>query len=249
MSTLRILIADDEAPARNRLRELISDFENMSVVAEAKNGLEALQLAEIIETDIVLLDIRMPQMDGVEAAAHLQKLATPPAIIFTTAYDNYAVQAFELNAIDYVLKPVRSERLKAALLKAQKLRPEQVETLKPLQSTRTHFSISERGKVYLVPVNEVIYLRAELKYITVRTAEREFLMEDSLTSLEQEFSEHFVRLHRNALAAKRAIAGYEKHAGDDSEHQWVAILKGVPETLPISRRQHHVIKELILQNH
>lgn len=247
MTALRILIADDEAPARNRLRELIGDFDNMSVVAEAKNGLEALQLAEIIETDIVLLDIRMPQMDGVEAAAHLQKLPNPPAIIFTTAYDNYAVQAFELSAIDYVLKPVRSERLKTALLKAQKLRPEQVETLKPLQPTRTHFSISERGKVYLVPIQEVIYLRAELKYITVRTAEREFLMEDSLTSLEQEFSEQFVRLHRNCLAARRAIAGYEKHTGDDSEHQWVAILKGIPETLPISRRQHHVIKEFTLQ--
>ena len=138
---LKLIIADDEAPARNRLRELLSDIDGVNVMAEAKNGQEALSLANDHQPDIMLLDIRMPGMDGIEAAKHLQKLAKPPALIFTTAYDAYAVQAFDLNAVDYLLKPIRQERLQTAIHKAHALHPNQLEALTPLSPQRTHISI------------------------------------------------------------------------------------------------------------
>ena len=184
---LKLIIADDEAPARNRLRELLADISTISIVAEAQNGKEALNLANELHPDIVLLDIRMPSMDGIEAAQHLQKMSKPPAIIFTTAFDSYAMQAFDINAVDYLLKPIRLARLETAISKARALLHSQLEAIAPLNPQRSHFSISERSRVLLVPINEVIYLRAELKYITVRTAEREYLLEESLTHLEQEF--------------------------------------------------------------
>lgn len=243
-SQLKILIADDEAPARNRLRELLGDIANVMLVGEAKNGKQALALAEETHADVLLLDIRMPQMDGIEAAMHLQKLNPPPAIIFTTAFDGYALQAFDINAVDYLLKPIRLERLQTAINKARALLPAQLEAIRPLQPRRTHFSVSERGRVILVPLTDVIYLRAELKYTTVRTKEREYLIEDSLTSIEHEFGEQFLRLHRNCLVAQASILGYEKSAGADGESHWVALLKDISETVAVSRRQLHVLKGL-----
>ncbi|PKO25508.1 MAG: DNA-binding response regulator [Betaproteobacteria bacterium HGW-Betaproteobacteria-8] len=245
MSEIRIVIADDEAPARKRLHELLGDIEQVCVVGEAKNGQEALNLAEQTQAEVVLLDIRMPGMDGIEAAQHLQKLGRPPAIIFTTAYDAYAVQAFDMNAVDYLLKPIRLERLQAAINKARKLNQSQLDALKPMQSKRSHFSVVERGRVLLVPLEDVIYLRAELKYITIRTREREFLIEDSLTSIEQEFGSHFVRLHRNCLVAQSCIMGYERRQEPEGENHYVALLREVPETIIVSRRQQHVLKELL----
>lgn len=242
--SIKVLLVDDEAPARNRLRDLLAAVDEVEVVGEARNGEEAVQLATHLRPQVVLLDIRMPGVDGIEAAGHLQKLAPPPAIIFTTAYDSYAMQAFEMNAIDYLLKPVRQERLRSALHKARALLPAQWEALKPLQPQRTHFSIVERGRVILVPVAEVIYLRAELKYITVRTREREYLMEDSLTAIEQEFGERFVRLHRNCLVAVNSILGYEKRHDAGGETRWVALLRELPDTIAVSRRQHHVLRNL-----
>ena len=242
MTILNILIADDEAPARNRLRDLLADIENVAVVAEAKNGKEAIDLALQTKPDLMLLDIRMPLMDGIEAAQHAQKLEPKPHIIFTTAFDAYAIKAFDLNAIDYLLKPIRLERLQAAINKAQALKPKQVEALKPLQKIRSYLSIHERGRVLLVPIETIIYLRAELKYITVRTVERDYLIEESLTNLEAEFAERFIRLHRNCLVAPLFIAGYEKRKNEDDEQQWVAILKGIPETIAISRRQQHLVR-------
>ena len=243
MPMLNILIADDEAPARNRLRDLLADIGNTNIVAEAKNGKEALQLADELRPDIVLLDIRMPEMDGIEAAQHLQKLPNPPAIIFTTAFDNYAIQAFDMNAVDYLLKPIRQERLEKALQKAHALLPQQLAALTPLSSKKTHLTITERGRILLVSVTDIIYLRAELKYVTVRTAEREYLLEESLTHLEQEFSNTFIRLHRNCLVAPAYILGYEKRSRDEhGEKQWVALLKHVPETITVSRRQQHLIR-------
>ena len=239
---LNILIADDEAPARNRMRDLLSDVEQVAVVAEAKNGKEAIDLALQTKPDLLLLDIRMPVMDGIEAAQHAQKLEPKPHIIFTTAFDAYAIKAFDLNAIDYLLKPIRLERLQAAINKAHALQPKQIEALKPLQKTRTHLSIHERGRVLLVPIETIVYLRAELKYITVRTAEREYLIEESLTNLEVEFGERFIRLHRNSLVAPSFIAGYEKRSVD-GENQWVALLKGISETVAISRRQQHLVRQ------
>lgn len=257
-TALKVLIADDEAPARNRLRELLADIPQVIIVAEAKNGKEALDLANDHQPEIVLLDIRMPVIDGIEAAQHLQKMIKPPAIIFTTAFDSYAMQAFDISAVDYLLKPIRLERLKSAINKARALLPSQLEALAPLHPQRSHFSISERGRILIVPVREVIYLRAELKYITVRTAEREYLLEESLTHLEQEFDQIFIRLHRNCLVAQAYILGYEKRTGGHdneiyshhennqdkncSEKHWVALLKNVPETIAVSRRQQHLIK-------
>jgi len=239
---LKILIADDEAPARNRLRELLEDIADVAVIAEARNGKEALELCSEKMPDLLLLDIRMPKMDGIEAAGHLQKFEPPPAIIFTTAYDSYAMQAFEIHAVDYLLKPIRLERLQTAISKARALLPSQLAALKPMQPQRTHFSVVERGRVILVPVADVVYLKAELKYITVRTREREYLIEDSLVNIEQEFGDHFLRLHRNCLAARHSILGYEKHPAADGESHWVALLKDVPETIAISRRQLHVLR-------
>ena len=242
MTILNILIADDETPARNRLRDLLADIENVAVVAEAKNGKEAIDLALQTKPDLMLLDIRMPLMDGIEAAQHAQKLEPAPHIIFTTAFDAYAIKAFDLNAIDYLLKPIRLERLQAAINKAQALKPKQIEALKPLQKIRSHLSIHERGRVLLVPIETIIYLRAELKYITVRTVEREYLIEESLTNLEAEFAERFIRLHRNCLVAPLFITGYEKRKNEDDEQQWVAILNGIPESIAISRRQQHLVR-------
>ena len=244
---LTILIADDEAPARNRLRDLLTDIADVNIVAEAKNGKEAIDLAVETKPDLMLLDIRMPLMDGIEAAQHAQKLEPRPHIIFTTAFDTYAMKAFDLNAIDYLLKPIRLERLQTAIDKAHALKPKQIEALKPLQKTRSHLSIHERGRVILVPVEQIIYLRAELKYITVRTIEREYLIEESLTHLENEFGERFLRLHRNCLVSPLFISGYEKRHIESSdgvnEQRWVALLKGIPEAIAISRRQQHLVRE------
>lgn len=237
-----LIIADDEAPARNRLRELLADMPGVSIAGEARHGAEAIALAQQSGANLVLLDIRMPQMDGIEAAAHLQKMPSPPAIIFTTAYDAYALQAFDMSAIDYLLKPIRRERLLTAINKARALLPAQLAAIRPMQPQRSHFSISERGRILLVPVNEVIYLRAELKYTTLRTAQHEYLIEDSLNSIEQEFGERFLRLHRNCLVNPHYLLGYQKMA--EGEHQWVALLKGIPETVGVSRRQLHLLKNL-----
>jgi two-component system, LytTR family, response regulator AlgR len=243
LSTLSILVADDEAPARSRMRDLLADIEHVTLVAEAKNGKEALELTQTTKPDIILLDIRMPVMDGIETAQHLLKLETKPHIIFTTAFDAYAIKAFDLNAIDYLLKPIRLERLQVAINKARTLKPLSISALKPLQKMRSHLSIHERGRVLLVPVETIIYLRAELKYITVRTAEREYLLEESLTNLESEFGERFMRLHRNCLVAPSFIAGYEKRLNSENELQWVALLKIIPETIVISRRQQHLVRK------
>jgi two-component system, LytTR family, response regulator AlgR len=245
---LKILIADDEAPARNRLKDLLEEITNVSVVAEAKNGKQAIDLAIEQKPDLMLLDIRMPLMDGLEAAEHAQKLDPKPHIIFTTAYDAYAIKAFDLNAIDYLLKPIRQERLQAAFDKVQAIIPQSADTqdldaLKSLQKTRSHLSIHERDRVVLVPIEDIIYLRAELKYITVRTSEREYLLEESLTNLETEFEEVFLRLHRNCLVAQQYISGYEKRADEKGDLHWHAILKDVPDTIAVSRRQQHLIRK------
>ncbi len=245
-ASLKILIADDEAPARNRLRDLLADIANVTVIHEAKNGKEAINLAVETQPDLMLLDIRMPLMDGLEAAEHAQKLVPKPYVIFTTAYDAYAIRAFDLNAIDYLLKPIRLERLQTAIEKVRALQPQTTQTLdalKPLQKARSHLSIHARGRVTLVPIEEVIYCRAELKYITVRTSEKEYLLEESLTNLETEFDQLFLRLHRNCLVAKQYITGYEKRPDEKGDSQWHAILKGVPDTVMVSRRQQHLIRK------
>jgi two-component system response regulator AlgR len=243
---LRVFIVDDEPPARNRLRELLSDCNEqiaLDIVGEAGNGQEALDKLVDLPVDVVLIDIRMPQMDGIELAQHLHKLAKPPVIIFTTAYDAYAIKAFELHAIDYLLKPIRLGRLFDALTRARDAVPIQTEVLRELlPEPRKHLSIHERGKIHLVPIEQVLFLRAELKYITVRTVEREYLIEESLTALEKEFVLRFVRIHRNCIVAKDAIIGFER-SDDENESGWMVKLRGVEELLPMSRRQQYLVKE------
>ncbi len=244
---LRVLIVDDEAPARSRMRDLLADIGDalpVIVAGEASNGREALQIAGSGGVDVVLLDVRMPGMDGVEVAQHLRQAASPPAVIFTTAYDSYAISAFELHAVDYLLKPIRAARLQEALLRARGMMPKDG-VLRELQQTpRTCLSAAERGKVHLIPVEDILFLRAELKYVTVRTAEREYLIEESLTRLEQEFAERFVRAHRNCLVARTAIRGFERVGGDSGEGPWQILLAGIDERLPVSRRQQHIVREL-----
>ena len=245
MNQARILIVDDEAPARARMRDLLDDCREafpLLLADEAANGIEALQIINDAAIDIVLLDIRMPEMDGIETARHIAKLDKPPRVIFTTAYDVYAVKAFEVNAIDYLLKPIKRERLLTALLKAgPSASREQLDNLGPRQ--RKHLSIHERGKVVLIPLEDIVFLRAELKYLTVRTVAREFLLEESLTRLEEEFADLFIRVHRKTLVARRAVVGFEKIAEEGGEGRWVVILKGVDEKLAVSRRQQHIVRE------
>jgi len=243
---LRLLLVDDEAPARRRLNELLDDLKErigLEVVAQAANGREALELAARHDPDVVLLDIRMPEIEGIEVARHLQKLERPPAIVFTTAYDAYAIKAFEVHAIDYLLKPIRAARLEEALVRARSAAPPKDETLSSLQtSARVHLCSQERGRIHLIPVEEIAYLKAELKYVTVRTAEKEYLLEESLTKLEQEFAARFVRIHRNCLVARTAIRCFER-AHDEGEGHWVVVLDGIAEKLPVSRRQQHIVRE------
>jgi two-component system, LytTR family, response regulator AlgR len=213
---VRILIVDDEAPARKRLSDLLDDCRAtlpLTLVDEATNGLEALSVIEKGGVDIVLTDIRMPGMDGIEFAQHLSRMSegAAPRIIFTTAYDEYAVRAFELNAVDYLLKPIKQERLLAALKKAAVLKPAQADAIADAShNRRKHLSIHERGRVVLVPIEDILYLKAELKYLTVRTAAKEYLLEESLTRLEEEFKGMFTRIHRNCIVTTSAISGFER---------------------------------------
>jgi two-component system response regulator AlgR len=244
---LRVMIVDDEAPARRRLRELLDDCATalpLVVVGEAAGGTEALELLHAVEADLVLADIGMPGMDGLEFARHLLKLPQPPVVIFTTAYHEHALAAFEVNAIDYLTKPVRLQRLLAALQKVPRLKPLTAAKLDQVPAGAPRFlSVTERSRVVLVPVAEIVYLKAELKYITIRTAEREYLLEESLTRLEADLGPRFVRVHRNCLVARDCIRGFERRAGDEGDAHWEVLLKGIPETLPVSRRQQHVVRE------
>ena len=247
-AALRILIVDDEAPARNRLRDLIADCAlklPLEIAGEAATGRQALELLPGCEADVLLLDIRMPEIDGIEVAQHIQKLDEPPAVIFTTAYDAYALKAFEVHAIDYLLKPIRLARLFEALSRARTFAPLRAEVLREIKpDARSHLSVNERGRIHLIPVADIVFLKAELKYVTVRTVEREFLLEESLARLEQEFLGRFVRIHRNCLVAKDAIRGFERATDADGEGHWAVVLNNVAEKLAVSRRQQHIVREL-----
>jgi two-component system response regulator AlgR len=249
MSTapLRVLIVDDEAPARARVKDVLADCSaelKLELIGEAATAREALDVLARTPTDVILLDIRMPEMDGIELAQHLQKLPQPPAIVFTTAYDAYAIRAFEVHAIDYLLKPIRAARLKDALQRAASARRPSAAALREMSKGAPAFlSAQERGRIHLIPIDEVIYLKAELKYVTVRTAQREYLIEEALARLEQEYAERFVRVHRNCLVARAAIRGFERASGEAEGH-WLALLEGCEEKIPVSRRQQYIVREI-----
>jgi two-component system response regulator AlgR len=233
---MRVLIVDDEKLARDRLRELLLEIGGHTIVGEGMNGNEAVEKAAEYNPDVVLMDIRMPGMDGLEAAMHLMGMENPPMVIFTTAYDQHALHAFEVNAVDYLLKPIRKDRLAAALDKAKKLTLQQLKEINEAQEVpqaRTHISVHLRGNIRLVPVNDILYFMADSKYVTVRTAGEEHLIEDSLVNLEKEFGDQmFLRIHRNALVATDYIKGIEKSTAGS----WQVALKGLDKKLDVSRR-------------
>lgn len=235
------LVADDEPLLRESLVRLLAQaWPELEVVAQVRNGRLAVESFEALKPHVCFLDVHMPGLSGVEAARFIGRRAH---VVFVTAYDQYAVQAFELNAVDYLLKPVRAQRLAAALEKARRGVPVARETLARLSpEPRRHLSVSERGRILLVPLADVLYLKAELKYVTVRTREREYLLDESLTRLEEEFAARFVRVHRNCLVAREAITGFEKDAAEDGETHWSVLLAGLDEKLPVSRRQWPAVK-------
>jgi two-component system, LytTR family, response regulator AlgR len=251
---LTVLIVDDEPLARSRLTQQLAECGrqiDLKLVGTVEGGLAALEAVDHLHPDAVLLDINMPDMSGIEVARHLVARETPPAIIFVTAFDEHALPAFEVQALDYLLKPVRAERLLDALQRAQRLKrnePRIEELARTLGSARNHLTVSERGRMVLVPIDDIVYLRAELKYVTIRTAQKEHLTEESLTALEQEFGERFVRIHRNALVARAAIEGFQRVKArpdgdaEAGEGHWEVVLKAISERLPISRRQWPTVK-------
>src|SRR5688500_5189859 len=246
MSELKVFISDHQQPARERLRTLLEDIAAelpTKVVGEARNGVEAIELLPPSGAQVLLLDIQMPGMGGLEVARHLARLAAPPRIIFVTAHDRHAIEAFELNALDYLLKPVRAERLAAALRKASV--PENEKLTRAADAPREYLSVAERNRILLVPVRDIVFLRAEQKYVTVRTKSREHLVEDSLITLEREFASRFVRIHRNCLVARAAIRGFERAPGEEEEPRWLVVLDGVDERLPVSRRQWPMLRDLV----
>ncbi len=257
-AVVRILIVDDEAPARARMIDLLSDIAAEfphTLVGEATNGRSALDRLAEAPADIALIDVQMPGMTGIELAQHLGALPEPPVIVFVTAFDEYAVKAFEVHALDYLMKPVRAARLLDALKRARALVTNQKPAIAAAARDsgaaqgrkRDTIAVVERGRVMLIPIADIVYLKAELKYITIRTADREYLTEEPLVDLENEFADRFVRVHRNALVAKRAISGFERveSVDDDGvgEPHWVVTLRDVAERLPVSRRQWPIVKD------
>ncbi len=234
-----VLIADDEAPARARLRDMLAEIGGWSVASEAANGMEVLQQCQQQRPDVVLLDIRMPGMDGLETAAHLARLPLPPAVVFTTAYDEYAVNAFDAHALGYLLKPVRRERLLRALEHAARISRLQVEALSrdnPELGARQNIPVTLSGTISLVPVSNIIAFVADAKYVRllqqVDDALRESLIDEPLKNLAAEFAAAFVRIHRNSLVR---ISAVDRLTPDDAGHYYVH-LRGVANALPVSRR-------------
>ena len=233
--TQRVLVVDDEAPARERLRRLLGELGDAEVVAEAGTGEQALRLAAELRPDVVLLDVRMPGMNGLEAARHLALLPEPPAVVFTTAYDAYAVEAFEAQAIGYLLKPVRAEQLRSALQRAARLAGTQlarIATQDPAHTPRTHVAARLGDAVRLIPVPEIYYFAADQKYTTVRHQGGSDLIEDPLRALEEEFGAQFIRVHRNALVSTARLAAIER----DDAGQYHVLVRDIHERLAVSRR-------------
>jgi len=232
---MRILVVDDELPARERIKQLLLELEGCEVVGEAANGQQALHLSQQLQPDVVLLDVRMPGLSGIEVAHHFNSLDSPPAVIFATAYDEYAVDAFEAEAIGYLLKPVRKEKLARALRHAGRVsssRLRQLQTASGNEQRRIHICARLGEQLRLIPVAEISYFLAEQKFTTVRHGTSSDLIDESLKDLSGEFGDDFIRIHRNALVAEKAIDKIER----DAQGQYKLFLRGSAETLPISRR-------------
>lgn len=239
---LKLLVVDDEPLARSRMRTLLADCTEPAaeIAAEAANAAQAMEHLRRQSFDGVLLDIHMPGADGLALAQVLRTLPEPPPVVFVTAYAEHAVSAFELEAVDYLTKPVRLERLQTALARIEKARQG-----KEGASEQEVLVIQDRGRTERVPVTEVLYFKAELKYITVRTAARSYILDGSLSDLEERHGTQFLRVHRNALVSRRAVRALEKHYDQEEGEGWAVRLNGVDESLSVSRRQLSAVREAL----
>lgn len=241
---MRLMIVDDEPLARERLRALITEaFDDIDIVAEAADGVQALAEAGKHLPDVVLLDVRMPGMDGIETARHLAQLEPAPAVVFTTAYDDYALEAFGVHALGYLLKPIKQEKLDDVLHNVARPNRAQLAALKEgvEKTARTHISARMRGNLVLIKLSDIYFFQADQKYITVRHREGEVLIEEALKDLETEFAPRFIRIHRNALVALDAIAAVER----DALGRTVVRLRDVDQSLEVSRRHLADLRELL----
>ena len=240
---MKILIADDEFLARERLHALVDELGMGKVVAEAGNGEEVLRFADIYKPEVFLLDIRMPGMDGMQVVQLLTSKHPMSAVIFTTAYDEHAVKAYEhQTVVHYLLKPIDKQKLKEALKRADVFIQTQLPT--PSASTpsaRTHIRYQLHGYVQMIPVDQIYYFLAQKKYVMIHWKEGKSLIAEALKDLEQEFAGQFLRIHRGTLVSMLQIAGFEK---DDDGHPYIQ-LKDIPESLEVSRRHLKSLKELL----
>ncbi|NOX28195.1 MAG: response regulator transcription factor [Gammaproteobacteria bacterium] len=242
---MKVLIVDDEPLARERLQRMLGELNDYQLVEVAGNGEDAIQKVEQYEPDILLLDIRMPGMDGLEVAGHLSSLEKPPAIIFTTAYDEHALAAFETQAMAYLLKPIKQTQLAQALARAHSLNKAQLQSLNKdndsLPRRRSHISATNAGHIDLIALDDILYFQADQKYITVCHLDGSVLIEDSLKKLEEEFGDSLLRIHRNALVSVKYVRGMERGA----EGRQYLTLKHCDEHLLISRRHLANVRKML----
>ena len=243
--SIRVLVVDDESLARARLITLLGDCTQpaVQVVGEAANAVQAVEFLQHHAVDAVLLDIHMPGMDGLALAQTLRTMPKPVAVVFITAHAEHALQAFELEALDYLTKPVRLERLQASLQKIERLA--HIDKGLEADLIQEYLVIQERGRTERVPLAQVLYLKAELKYVTVRTTLRSYILEGSLAELETRYASRFLRIHRNALVARRAVRALERHHDPEEGEGWAVRLDGVTELLLVSRRQLAAVRGLV----
>lgn len=243
--TMQVLLVDDEPLARSRLRTLLGECRTPEarVAAEAGNAVEAMEQLQRLRFDAVLLDVHMPGADGLVLAQALRRMTQPPAVVFVTAHTEHAVAAFELEAVDYLTKPVRRERLQTALQKIERLI--QARAGAAVTTVPEVLLIQDRGRTERVPLHEVLYFKAELKYITVRTASKSYILDASLSELEERHAAHFLRVHRNALVSRRAVRALEKHYDPEEGEGWAVRLNGIDDLLAVSRRQLTAVREAI----
>ncbi len=246
-SLYKVLVVDDEAPARDRLKRLLDEFEGYECVGEAGHGLKALEMYDELRPHVILMDIRMPGMDGIEATRHLSELEEPPAVIFTTAYNEYAIDAFDAQAIAYLMKPVRREKLERALDHASRLTHRQLDTLATEAATnapRTHLSARIGDRLRLIPWEDIRYFQADQKYVSIALENEEILIDDSLKSLEEEFGDRVFRIHRNALVVISHLHALERQ--QDGSQQ--VLIDGGKKSLAVSRRHVASLRKLIKSN-
>ena len=239
---MKVLIVDDEKLARDRISRMLAEVDGYDVVGEAGHGMEAIQECQRAQPDVVLLDIRMPGMDGLEAARHLMQMEEPPAVVFCTAYEEHAIEAFNVQAVGYLLQPVRREDLVNVLRSAKRANKAQLAALMEQDGDRrSHISARTRRGIELIPIDDVRFFQADQKYVTVRHGDGELLIDETLHELEDEFGERFVRVHRNALVASRFIEGLER---DENGHFQIR-MRGVDERVDISRRHLSSVRKYV----